>query len=72
MRCAHIQGVGNRGEKVRNKGCYFLEKGGKNSRWYCKREDCKGHVYSSRRMKKDKKGVSCFGKKGERIVCSER
>jgi hypothetical protein len=67
MRCAH---VGNGGKKVCDEGCYFLEKGGKKSRWHCKRADCEGHVYGGR-VKEDKEGVSCFGKRGERIVCLE-
>jgi hypothetical protein len=68
MRCAHVQGVGNGRRKVCHEGCYFLKKGG---RRHCKREDCEGHVYSGR-VKGDKKGVSCFGKKGKRFVCLER
>jgi hypothetical protein len=70
-RCTHVQGLGNGGQKVCNQGCYFLEKGGEHSRWHCRREDCEGHVYCGR-VKQNEEGVSCFGKKGERMVCLER
>jgi hypothetical protein len=70
MRCAHVQGLGNGGSKKCEAGCYFLEKGGKQIRWRCKREDCEGHVYSGR-VKQDKEGICCFAKKGERVVCLE-
>lgn len=66
MRCAHVQKGLLCGER-----CYFLEKGGDVTRWWCKREDCEGHVYCGRVMTDDK-GRSCFGKKGGRMVCLER
>jgi hypothetical protein len=66
MRCAHVQKGLLCGER-----CYFLEKGGDVARWKCETEDCEGHVYCGRVMKDDK-GRSCFGKKGERMVCLER
>jgi hypothetical protein len=44
-------------------GCYFLEKGGKVSRWYCERGDCEGHVYSGV-VKKDDNGVSSNSNEG--------
>jgi hypothetical protein len=70
MRCAHVQGLGNGGKKVCEEWCYFLEKGGENGSWFCRKGDCEGHVYCGR-VKEDEEGVSCFGKKGERIVCLE-
>jgi hypothetical protein len=65
-RCAHVQQ-----EHWCKEGCYFLEKGGHVTRWWCKRKDCEGHVYCGRIMT-DGEGRSCFGKKGERMVCLER
>lgn len=65
LRCEHVQD-----EQKCEKGCYVLEKGGKVSRWRCKREDCEGHVYCGRVMKDDE-GFACFGKKGARMVCVE-
>jgi hypothetical protein len=70
MRCDHVLGTGDN-SKMCEHGCYFLEKGGKVSRWYCERGDCEGHVYSGV-VKKDDNGVSCFGKKGQRMVCVKR
>ena len=66
MRCAHVQK-----RRLCEQGCYFLEKGGDVTRWWCKREDCEGHVYCGRVMMDDE-GRSCFGKKGGRMVCLER
>jgi hypothetical protein len=63
MRCPHVQK-----EYECKKGCYFLEKGGDVRRFRCKRADCDGHVYCGRVMTDDG-GRSCFGKKGERMVC---
>ncbi|EUC30416.1 hypothetical protein COCVIDRAFT_107796 [Bipolaris victoriae FI3] len=72
MRCRHSRGahgaaVGVRGCKG---GCYVLEKGGEVSSWKCASSECEGHVYCGKVMK-DKDGVCCFGKKGERLVCLE-
>jgi len=58
-------------EKSCKELCYFLEKGGDVSTWWCKREDCQGHVYYGPVMT-DGKGRSCFGEKGKRMVCLER
>ncbi|KAH6872160.1 hypothetical protein BKA58DRAFT_139861 [Alternaria rosae] len=66
MRCAHVQ----KGYQCKE-GCYFLEKGGDVTRWRCKRKDCEGHVYCGRVMTDDE-GKSCFGKKGERMVCLQK
>lgn len=66
MRCEHIHT-----EYKCEEGCYVLEKGGDLKRWVCKRQDCEGHVYCGRVIK-DGKGVACFGKKGERMVCVQR
>jgi len=66
MRCAHVQK-----EYECKEGCYFLEKGGDVARWRCKREDCEGHVYCGKVMTDDE-GKSCFGKKGQRMVCLEK
>jgi hypothetical protein len=66
MRCAHVQNA-----QLCEEGCYFLEKGGDVTRWWCKREDCEGHVYCGRAMMDDE-GRSCFGKKGGRMVCLEK
>jgi hypothetical protein len=66
MRCEHVQP-----DKKCDEGCYVLEKGGDVRRWRCKREDCEGHVYSEYVLT-DEKGVACFGKKGERLVCAIR
>jgi hypothetical protein len=65
LRCSHL-----RFETTCTKGCYVLEKGGSIQRKKCKREDCEGHVYVSP-VKEDEEGKSCFGKKGERMVCVE-
>jgi hypothetical protein len=65
MRCEHL-----RHETTCEKGCYVLEKGGSIWRTKCKRNDCEGHVYCGR-VKEDEEGKSCFGKKGERMVCVE-
>jgi hypothetical protein len=67
MRCEHVQG----GEKKCDQGCYFLEKGGKVSRWRCERVGCEGHVYCGR-VEKDFLGQACFGEKGKRMVCLKR
>jgi hypothetical protein len=66
MRCAHVEL-----NKECKEGCYVLEKGGDVSKWRCKRDDCEGHVYG-RNVEKDEEGRSCFGKKGERMVCAVR
>jgi hypothetical protein len=66
MRCAHVQKKHSCEE-----GCYFLEKGGDVTRWWCERKDCEGHVYCGKVMT-DKEGRSCFGKQGERMVCLKR
>jgi hypothetical protein len=63
MRCDRV-----RQDKVCKKGCYILEKRGSICRTKCKRSDCKGHVYNGR-VKEDEAGRSCFGKKGQRLVC---
>jgi hypothetical protein len=64
MRCVHV-----RDKTTCDERCYFLEKGGVVSRWWCSEEKgCEGHVYCGR-VKKDGEGNSCFGKKGERMVC---
>lgn len=63
MRCEHVQN-----NHKCEEGCYVLEKGGSVSRWRCQREDCEGHVYCGLVME-DRKGVACFGKTGERMVC---
>jgi hypothetical protein len=65
MRCKHL-----RHETKCLMGCYVLEKGGSIWRKKCKRSDCEGHVYCGR-VKEDEDGKSCFGKKGERMVCVE-
>ncbi|PVH92558.1 hypothetical protein DM02DRAFT_619879 [Periconia macrospinosa] len=70
MRCDHVLGTGNN-SKVCEQGCYVLEKGGKVSRWLCKRRDCEGHVYTGD-VKKNEDEVACFGKKGQRMVCVKR
>jgi len=64
MRCAHVQP-----EKKCERGCYVLEKGGDVRRWSCGRENCEGHVYGGS-VKMDDEGTACFGKKGERLVCT--
>jgi hypothetical protein len=66
MRCAHVQP-----NKICKEGCYVLEKSGQVRRWSCKREDCEGHVYG-RHVLTDEDETSCFGKKGERLVCAVR
>jgi hypothetical protein len=67
MRCAHV-----RDSTTCDHGCYVLEKGGDISRRWCSKEKgCEGHVYCGR-VKEDEEGNSCFGKKGERIVCIEQ
>ncbi|RMZ68584.1 hypothetical protein GMOD_00008306 [Pyrenophora seminiperda CCB06] len=66
MRCAHVQE-----SKVCEEGCYFLEKGGRVARWFCKREGCEGHVYCGR-VREDELQKSCFGKEGARLVCIRR
>jgi hypothetical protein len=71
LRCEHVQGLGNGNSKKCEAGCYFFEEGGKQIERRCKSENCNGHVYSGR-VKKDKNGKSCFGKKRNRIVCLER
>ncbi|KAF1914538.1 hypothetical protein BDU57DRAFT_454273 [Ampelomyces quisqualis] len=63
MRCGHL-----RHSTTCTQGCYVLEKGGSISRKKCTRTDCDGHVYCGR-VKEDEGGKSCFGKKGERLVC---
>jgi len=63
MRCAHVQQG-----KVCEEGCYFLEKGGSVAQWFCKRDDCEGHVYCGT-VNEDEQKRSCFGKKGARMVC---
>lgn len=70
MRCEHTQGKNGAGKDVKgcDKGCYLLEKGGEVATWKCTRSDCEGHVYSGH-VKSDDDGRSCFGKKGERMVC---
>jgi hypothetical protein len=65
MRCDHV-----RYDNACNEGCYVLEKGGSIYRTEYKRADYEGHVYVGR-IKKDKAGMSCFGKKGQRLVCLE-
>jgi hypothetical protein len=65
MRCKHL-----RYNTMCSMGCYVLEKGGSIWRKKCKRSDCEGHVYCGR-VKEDTDGKSCFGKKGERMVCVE-
>lgn len=65
MRCDHLRYVSTCTE-----GCYVLEKGGSVWRKKCQRDDCEGHVYIGR-VKEDAEGKSCFGKKGERVVCVE-
>ena len=65
LRCEHV------GYKTScSRGCYVLENGGGNWRKKCAREDCAGHVYVGR-VKEDEQGISCFGKKGRRLVCLE-
>jgi hypothetical protein len=66
MRCEHVQD-----EKECDKGCYFLEKGGKVSRWRCKTAGCEGHVYCGP-VEKDLMGQACFGEKAKRMVCLRR
>lgn len=66
MRCDHVY----EGRSCKE-GCYVLEKGGEISRWRCKRDGCEGHVYCGRVLR-DANGVSCFGKKGARMVCIQR
>ncbi|KAF2641995.1 hypothetical protein P280DRAFT_517001 [Massarina eburnea CBS 473.64] len=66
MRCEHVYGGK---ETVCRGGCYVLERG-EIARWFCKREDCGGHVFVGE-VKKDDEGRACFGKKGERMVCME-
>ena len=63
MRCAHVQE-----DRVCEQGCYFLEKSKSVVRWFCKRDDCEGHVYCGR-VSEDEQKRSCFGKKGARMVC---
>jgi hypothetical protein len=63
MRCDHLTH-----ETACNLGCYVLEKGGSVCRVKCKRSDCEGHVYCGL-VKEDEEAKSCFGKKGERMVC---
>jgi hypothetical protein len=65
VRCAHV-----RTKTTCDKGCYVFEKSGGISRWWCKAKGCEGHVYCGR-VKEDEVGSSCFGKKGERMVCVE-
>jgi hypothetical protein len=65
MRCTHVAK-----KNYCMNGCYFLEKGGTNVRT-CKRADCMGHVYMGSVLR-DKHKQSCFGKRGERLVCIER
>jgi hypothetical protein len=71
MRCSHVTGE-NRGRKCEN-GCYIIEHEGKRGSWgselKCGRPDCNGHRWKGY-SKKDKNGVSCFGK-GQRLVCIE-
>ena len=73
MRCEHVRGSDGAGENVKGckEGCYVMEKGGEMSKWKCAREDCEGHVYCGNVLT-DEKGTSCFGKKGERMVCLKR
>jgi hypothetical protein len=63
MRCAHMQP-----DRKCEEGCYVLEKGGDVRRWSCQRDNCEGHVYR-KCVLMDEKGRSCFGEKGERMVC---
>lgn len=68
LRCEHVQGK----SKNCDEGCYVLEKGGDNqSSWWCKRDDCEGHVFNALEVKKDDKGWKCFGREGDRMVALE-
>jgi hypothetical protein len=67
VRCQHVQGK----SKECDEGCYFLEKPIREYDTKCERGDCQGHVYGGE-TKKFGEGVSCFGKKGERLVAIVR
>jgi hypothetical protein len=58
-RCAHVQNGSSCKES-----CYFLDKGGKVTRWRCESGECEGNVYGGAFMR-DMEERSCFGKKGE-------
>ncbi|OAL04819.1 hypothetical protein IQ06DRAFT_214107 [Phaeosphaeriaceae sp. SRC1lsM3a] len=65
LRCDHV-----RHAKECLRGCYVQEKSGSIWRKKCAREDCEGHVYVGQ-VREDEQGISCFGKKGQRLVCLE-
>lgn len=68
LRCKHIS---EGKEKNCEAGCYFLEKGGQDTRhWHCRRTDCDGHALWELGTK-TRDGVACFGEKGERLVCMD-
>lgn len=65
LTCQHVQDQG-----LCQLGCYIQEKKSKVWRKKCARHDCEGHVYVGR-VKESNEGVSCFGEKGQRLVCLE-
>jgi len=74
LRCGHLN---KPGVFTCLEGCYVLETGGKQQPDKCgNRAGCEGHVYTDHTRhiwEKDKKGRtslrSCFGSKGQRMVC---
>jgi hypothetical protein len=66
VRCQHVQGK----SRMCKERCYLLEKPIEKHDT-CERDDCQGHVYWGKTKKADE-GVSCFGKKGERLVALVR
>jgi hypothetical protein len=67
MRCQHLQGK----TTGRNKGCYFLEKPIKNSRFKCERVDCQGHVFGDK-TEMMVRGWRVLGRRGRDWLLSPR